>query len=87
MFVFLSFLYFSHQEADVVDGEALEDVCKARLEVDRLAAEHRDACNVACQCHTNVLQVLEKCYRNIREILLLLKTEMHAMLPGNVIEI
>ena len=39
-------LYF-YQQANVIDGEALEDVCKAWLEVDRLAAEDRDARNVA----------------------------------------
>ena len=58
---FVFTVVFSHQQADVVDGEALEDVCKARLEVDRLAAEHRDACNVAYKCHRNI-------FRNVIEM-------------------
>ena len=47
-------MFVFYQESDVIDGEALEDVCKARLEVDRLAAEHGDACNVACKCHKDI---------------------------------
>ena len=39
--VYCTVLY--HQEADIVDGETLEDVGEAGLEVDRLAAEDRDA--------------------------------------------
>ena len=37
----------SHQQADVIDGETFEDVGKARFEVHRLAAEHRNTSNVA----------------------------------------
>ena len=41
------FVLYFYQQANVIDGEALEDIGKAGFEVDRLAAEHRDARNVA----------------------------------------
>ena len=48
---------------------------------------YRNVIEILDKCHRNILEILDKCHRNIRKILLLLKTEMHAMLPGNVIEI
>ena len=47
LYLCVKFILYFYQQANVIDGEALEDIGKAGFEVDRLAAEHRDARNVA----------------------------------------
>ena len=47
LYLCVRFVLSFYQQANVIDGEALEDIGKAGFEVDRLAAEHRDARNVA----------------------------------------
>ena len=48
----------SHQQTDVIDGETFEDVGKARLEVHRLAAEHRDTSNVAWSSEAGIMIII-----------------------------
>ena len=67
----------SHQQTDVIDGETFEDVGKARLEVHRLAAEHRDTSNVAWSSEAGkiiiILKIIKKNLQTKSEYLALKK--------------